>query len=195
MKLKEIVKTTAMYLGRNDVITYLEDTNANASSNVLELINNLTRCANLVINELALSYIPMYKEESISTTDNRVNYSDLDENVNEVIAVFDEYGNDVDYKINPEYIECNLNRVKIRYKYLPSNYGLNDDIGYSENQVSARIIAYGTASEVCLLSREYQESLMWRNRFNDGISCVLMPKNRIIKNRRFCLWKIPTLTE
>ncbi|MBQ0099039.1 MAG: hypothetical protein KBS91_00630 [Firmicutes bacterium] len=187
MKLKEIVKITAMYLGRNDVISYLDSTNGTANANVLELINNLTRCANLVINELALSYIPMYKEENVNVLNNKINYSSLDENVTEIVAVYDEYGNDVHYVVYPEYIECNVSSVKVRYKYLPSNYGLNDDIGYSESQISSRIIAYGTASEYCLLSREYQESLMWRNRFNDGVSCVLMPKNGIIKNRRFCL--------
>ncbi len=189
MKLSDIIKTTAMYLGRNDVISYLEDTSTTrtATANVLELINNLTRCSNLVINEIASSYIPMYKEENFEVNNGKILFTSFTESVSGIVEVFDEFGVNVSYKVFPEHIEVNESNVKVKYKYLPSNYSIDEEIGYTENIVPSRIIAYGTASEYCLLERSYQESLMWRNRFNDGLSVLLTPKNGLVKNRRFCL--------
>lgn len=188
MQLKEIVKITAMYLGRGDVCDYLEAGNsAQPNSGILELVNNLTGCANLVINELALSYIPMYKEETVNNENGKINYSTLTERVTEIVDVIDDYGNSVEFKVFPEYLETFYSHVKIKYKYIPSNYGLTDNVGYLENQVPARIIAYGTAGEYCLTERGFQESLMWRTRFNDSLSTLLTPKNTIMKSRRFFL--------
>lgn len=187
MELNKIVLITAMYLGRDDVVSFLENENQTAETGTLELINNLTRCANLVINELSLSYIPMYKDKVVNTTNNRVYYSELDETVTEIINVCDEYGADIDFSVKPEYIEVNHGRVTVRYKYIPSNYGLDDEIGYTEAQAPARILAYGTASEYCLAEHGFEESLMWRNRFCEALSNLISPKNKKIKERRFFL--------
>lgn len=189
MKLKDVLLTTSMYLGREDVICYLQNPNDTLdNNNTLSLVDSLTRCANLVINELATTYLPLVKEEQMMAQNGKIRYDELSERATEIVEIVDEYGNKVNFKVFAEYVEVYKTKLTVKYKYIPSNLDLNDDVGYEETKVPIRVLAYATASEFCLIEKGYQESLMWRNRFCESLSNLITPKNYKIKERRF-LWK------
>ena len=181
MTIKDIIKLSATMLNREDVIDYLEK--GTATGDALECIDTLTRCANLTINELAGSYIFMQKEEGISGE--IIKYTDLSETILKVIKVLDASGNKIKFKMMPEYVKLSSFGAKIIYNYLPSNYGLEDIIGYTEKDISSRIIAYGVVAEYCLVVHAFSESVMWHQRFIDGIEGKCYPKNSKIKSREF----------
>lgn len=181
MTIKDIIKLSATMLNREDVIDYLE--NGKASGDALECIDTLTRCANLTINELAGSYIFMQKEEAIHS--DFIKYTDLSETILKVVKVLDQNGNKVNFSMMPEYVKLNSRGAKIVYNYLPSNYGLEDTIGYTEKDISSRVIAYGVVAEYCLVVHAFSESVTWHQRFIDGVESKCFPKNSRIKGREF----------
>ena len=182
MTIKDIIKISATYLGKNNVLEYLAEENGNYGDAVQQ-IDNLTRCANLVIGELAASYFPMKKSEIKRTVNGKINFSEFTENIMRVDGVYTENGDKTDYKVKPLAIEVNCSSVIVEYTYLPSNYGLTDVIGYKDSEVNERLIAYGVCSEYSIIERNFDESIMWRNRFNEEIKKLISPKNTTAKKR------------
>ena len=186
MKIKDIITITATLLGREKITEYLSSDKECQDLQVLSQVDTLTRLANLVLSELAGGYIPMYKEQVVRTTNGKIYYKDLDETLLEVVDVLDLCDSQVSYTQKEEYVQTDLSKAKIVYKYLPSNYDLDDTIGYSESQISACVLAYGVSAEFCLTEKNFDESVMWHDRFVKSVSQKLKPKNAQIKSRRFC---------
>ena len=180
MKIKDIIKTVAVYLGKENAVHYLEG--GTAEGDTLSVIDTMVRCANLVISELAWGYIPMEKTETINSN-GKIYYADLSERILQVSGVYDCYGNKLNYKIHGDNMETPIGEVTVVYKYAPANYGLEDEIGYTEKDVACRIIAYGAAAEFCLTEKGYEESRMWRSRFTDAMSLSCLPHHAKLKGR------------
>lgn len=185
MNVKDVVKYSATFLGRESVIKYLNGENTDADDNVLATVDTFTRCVNLVVNELAASYLPMTKKRIFKTDNGRIYYKDFSETVLEIIGVYDDCENEIPFTQSAEYVETVYSEYAVEYAYLPPNYGLTDEIGYKENVVSARIIAYGVAAEFCITERAFDESVMWRKRFTDALSKIIPLKNKRLRARRF----------
>lgn len=184
MKIIDVLKICAIYLSRDNISKGLEDID-NADEHTLSQINSLTRLANLVISELAGGFIPMLISETPTFKDNKVYYADLKENFLELVSVSDLSGKEIDYKQTEEFIEVFNKNAIVCYKYLPSNYGLFDKIGYSEKTISAGILAYGVTAEYLLTEKNFDESIMWHDRFVKQINKKIKPKNTVVKKRRF----------
>jgi hypothetical protein len=185
MIIKDVIKLSATFLGRENVVRYLETEEQTSDLNLLATVDTLTRCANLVINELAVSYVPMLKKERVKAKGGRVFYSDLSERVLEIMGAFDLDGNQIYFKQSPEYIETSYDEYMVEYACLPLNLGINDKTGYDEGRLPARVIAYGVTAEFCFTEHAFDESVLWHNRFTGALSTMLSPKSKIIKPRRF----------
>ncbi len=185
MKIKDIIKLSATYLNREDVLSYLEGNTQTVDENILFQIDTFTRCANVIISELASTYFPLYTTEDFCTNNKKVYYKDLSERVLSIEGVLDVNGKNYDYTHFVEYFKTELSQGVVKYRYLPNNYGLEDEIGYSEKDVAVRVLCFGTLGEFCLTERRFDESVMWRNRFTEEIASILAPKNAVVKQRRF----------
>lgn len=185
MTINEIVKTAAAYLGDDEVYEYLDESKGDktADKTVLDAVNNYTRCANVVISELAASFIPMIKQEKINK--NKIGFSELSEKILKIISVTDDCERDVAYETTLSEIKCNKNSFTITYSFLPSNYGLTDLCEFSDNKVTAANLGLGVAAEVCLTRRAFDESLIWRKRYSDAITEITVPKSVTAKKRRW----------
>ena len=105
-----------------------------------------------------------------------------------ILGVYDLSGCAVDFDDKTEYILVNSvlscsQTLVVKYQYSPNNYSLTDEIGYSEMQISARAIAYGVASEVCISEGDFDQAVMHHKRYVDEIALITMPKNTTIKQR------------
>lgn len=185
MKLKDVIKLCAVYLGRERVVKYLEDGINISDEDVLSTVDALTRCANVVISELACTFFPLVKKEKTGAEGGRTYYVNLTETPLEIKNVYNDAGSKIPFEVLPEYVKTDETSVTIEYAYLPANYDLNSHIGYTESKVPSRVLAYGTTAEFCLTERSFDESVMWRKRFTDALSLMLKPKNSKIKQRSF----------
>lgn len=185
MKLKEIVKYAAVYLGLEKVVAYLENAEFSSDQNALAAVDSLTRCANLVINELACAFIPLKKQEEITAGDGKIYYSSLSETPLEIKNLTDESGKTAKFSVFPEYIATDAGKFSVEYEYAPANYGLDDTVGYSEREISARAIAYGVAAEYSMTVKSFDESVLFREKYENALSRILYQKNSVIKGRSF----------
>ncbi len=182
MTVKSIIKLASVMLKKECAVKYLET--GEVTGDALETVDLLTRCASLVINELACSYVPLIKEEIVDGKD-KIYFSDLSESPLSVIGVYDEDGEEIRCKQKPEYVELSKKAFKIKYSYSPSNYNLEDKTGYSESDVPERVIAYGVCAEYCLIIHAFSESVNFHKRFMESIEELVKPKNFKTKGRVF----------
>lgn len=185
MKIKDIIKLASTYLNREEILSYLDGNTDSADENLLIQLDTFTRCANIVISELASTYLPLIKNEEFTTEFGKAYYKDFTERALSIKGVYDSKMKEVDYSVRTEYIETNVKKGVVCYQYVPGNYGLDDDIGYTEKDITPRILCFGVLGEFCLTERRFDESVMWRNRYVDEIASLVLPKNKSIKQRRF----------
>ncbi len=189
MTIKDIIKISATYLGDEEVIAYLNevtDTNdiSDASDNsTLSLIDTYTRCANVVISELATSFVPMIKEEQIEKE--KITYTELGERLIKIFGVYNDKGEEVKYTSNTTQIVLKEFPAKIVYAFVPSNCGLFDNIDFSEQKITAEVLALGVVAEVYLTRHAFSESLTFRKRYSDAVTSLIPPKNSTTKERRW----------
>lgn len=181
MTVKDIMRTVATLVGREDVVKYLLK-ESEGNEEVLSDIDLLTRLINIVVSELACSYVPMVAREKIEVKNGKFYFKDLTKTPLSVKNVYDYYGNQTAYSVTGEYIKTDLG-VQIEYTILPSNYGLEDQLGYTEKDISPIILAYGTAAEYSISKGCFDEAVTWHNRYVNALSEVCLPKNKMVKQR------------
>lgn len=180
MTVREIAEETAVLLGRMDLFTYLNGTEACDNATELEKESEiLVRCINIVLNEIANEYVPLKKMVEVVTENGIVSYDDFGEVVLDIVEITDDYGNKIKYKLYPEYLKTKPGSVNIEYTYLPDKKTLEDEIGYKNGRVSGRIVAYGTAGEYCLINGNYEEAYMWDKRYKDSLTYVTGARKKL----------------
>jgi hypothetical protein len=185
MKIKDVVKLTALMLGREDVVGYLEsDGQLTAGEDTLSTIDTMTKLVNLVISELATSYVPLTCSEEIIPTQGKVYFSKFKNNPLKVVSVSDGYGNNVNYNQYPEYMAVDR-KVVVEYEYLPKDLGIEDAFPYEERVVPSRVLAYGVCAEVCIVEANFDQAVMWHKRYVCALEELLLPKNASLKTRRW----------
>lgn len=185
MVFEEIIKNTALMVGREDVVNYINYETDLTGEDTYPTLDLMTNLLNLVIRELAGTFIPMVKVESVQAENNKVYYKDLNETCLKVKKVFDEDGNELGFSITPEYLKVNKENVQIEYEYLPPNYYLDSTIGYTEKDISQTALCYGLASEFCICKGNFEEAVMWHDRYVSSICAQRKIRNGFIKERNF----------
>lgn len=185
MKVKEIVCAAAGLLGKETVADYLSKENASAGTGVMNEVNSAVRLLNVLLCEIAGSYLPMIKKETPEVKNGKIYYADLSEKATRIREVLDDTGSPQFFAVHSEYVTPRSTPSAVIYEYLPPVYGLTDEIGEFEKSVSCAVIAFGLAAEICLAEGRYAESVMWRERFCVGLSAVVIPKCARAKSRCF----------
>ncbi len=183
MKVKDVIKISATHLNMPTIAKYCVN-GGTLDAELLKEVEKLTLLTNLVVTELSEAYIPVTTLESVVPHGGRVNFSSLNFRPIKIIGVFDSMGRELDCTITAEYIEGNgIDMVK--YQYIPPVHEFEDDIDYDETQVSTTLLALGLSAEYCLTIGRFDEAVMWRKRFVEGVKEKIHPKNRKIKGRNF----------
>ncbi len=182
MTIKDIVRLSAVYLNRDSVVEYLD---GGEDVGALYAVNTLVTCANVVINELATTYINMTVTDKVNAVKGKINFSSLSQTPLEILGVYDIDGDKLWFSVCGDYIKTSERAVAVEYKYLPPNYGLTDKIGFTPTQTPIRMLAYGVVAEYCLIERAFDEGVVWRNRFNDTLSVLCLPASKTVRARSF----------
>ena len=177
MKIKDIIKASATLLGKENVLSYLGDASS-ANKETLSEVNVFTNLANLLLVELACSYIPMQKTEDVNGQ-LEIAFNDLSEKVVKVIDVLGCFGKSINYLVKTDRIVCSENPISVVYQYLPSNYALTDDIAYTEKDVSVSVLSYGLCAEFCITEARYEEAIFFHEKYILGLE--KLKKQKIAK--------------
>ncbi len=179
---KEILLQAATEVGLYEsVYSYIEEGNASGEADTEALL----RCFNLVENELALDYLPLYAEETLVTDTGCVYYNEFSRTAVRVVKVEDEWGNEVPFKLFPEYLKTQGGKLLIRYAYAPNKKMLNGESDYRVH-ASVRLFAYGIAAEYSLSVGLFEEAAVWDKKYKDAIAAAYRANPcRIIQSRRW----------
>jgi hypothetical protein len=185
MKLKEIIKLSAGLLGLDDVVSVLEDKNS-ANEYTSTIIERLRTLSNIVTTELSSGYIPLERIDEVKVVNNKISLTALQKRPTKIIEVMFNDGTLLDFTNDATtiYVQTTQN-VKVKYFFIAENYKLTDDIGYTEQNISKVVLAYGICAEYCLTERRFDEAVMWHQRFVDGVKQKIMPKNVKTHARRW----------
>lgn len=167
MTVKEILMLACEFIGEKELIekvTSSEDLNDVESSKLQTLLS----CFNLVNQEIASDYLPFLKKEEVQVVDGKILFSTLSEQVVNVYEVKSKFGFNLSFKNFPNFVEVDKSAKTIVYSFVPQEMELTDTVEFS-NGLSARVYAYGIASEFLLVSGISEDAEIWEERFKESL--------------------------
>lgn len=168
MTVKDIVTLAATQLGIADDLQDVIDGKTGADTKMATL---LVECFNIVENELALDYLPLYAEDEMYSDTGKIEFSKLSQAAVRILKVEDVWGNSLPFKLFPTYLVTQPQKVKITYTYTPTKKTIT---GKSDYQLlaSERLFAYGVAAEYCVAMGLYEESAVWDKKYKESIEAA-----------------------
>lgn len=183
MTVKEVIKIASTLTGREDIVAYVDGKSDTPNKQTLDDTEVMTRLVNLVVNELACSFIPLVNSQQVYASDRKVYYKNLSKNPLQILNVYDSKGNSVMGKVHHDHVQVFDNYVTVEYSYFPTQYGLEDKLEYQERNVPSRVLAYGVIAEYSIIQGCYKDAVMWHKRYEDSVAEICVPKNSRIKGR------------
>lgn len=167
MTVKEILILACEFIGEKELagkISSSEDLNDAENAKLQTLLS----CFNLVNQEIASDYLPFLKREEVQVVDGKIFFSALSEQVVNVYEVKSKFGFSLSFKNFPSFIEVDGSAKTIVYSYIPEDMELTDTVEFF-NGLSARVYAYGIASEFLLVSGVSDDAEIWEERFKESL--------------------------
>jgi len=175
IKMKEIVKLAATFLQSDNVLKCIDcypkpckELDADELASAEKELNLLLRCANLTLCEIAADYFPLKTKQIFNTDDGQIKYCEFSKTPVDIYKA-EKSGNDVKFRLFTDFMTTACGAVTVLYTYLPKDIALTGSLNFEPNKADARIAAYGTAAEYCLISSLYEEALMWDKRYKDSL--------------------------
>lgn len=182
MTVLETIKATATALGiAKEVNDYLEGVSTDGEADT----NALLRCFNIVENELALDYLPLTCEESFETDTGVLYFSELSRGVVRLLKITDESGEELSFRLFPEYVKTQAGTITVRYTYAPKEKTFLDDSDFTL-YASVRLFVYGMAAEFSLAKGLFEEAAVWDAKYKEAIAAAYRSRPcKKIRSRRW----------
>ncbi len=182
MTVKETILLAAGELGVEERVRDYLDGKGETGKRETEV---LLRCFNLVENEVALDYLPLYCEDEVDSETGFIAYSELTRPAVRVLGVADMWGNSAPFKLFPQYLKTQPGRVKIVYTYTPAEKTAEENSDFVL-QASPRLFAYGIAAEYCLAAGLYEEAAVWDKKYKDALTAAYRNRtSKVMRSRRW----------
>lgn len=196
MKLREIIKLSAIMLNLDDVLNseklydetfdIVEDDVLTEGSSEDKIFNLLIRCFNLAYSEIATDYLDLVDCEEIEVTNGEFCLNNLNKNYYKFIKLEDKFGSGVKCEIYNNTIKVKDGRYKLIYCYVPNFATLNSDILNFNGKVLDRVFAYGLNKEYCYICGMYDEANSYKTKFEESLkSSRVLKKNLVLPQRRW----------
>ena len=175
MKVLDIILTALRYVGREDVVEVIEETEPDEEfdfdSEQEQVMETILCCFNSVEDELARCYIPLETEEKLSSENGVYNYADFSLRPVKIISV-KSGGKPVKYSLTALSLITDCAEITVKYGYAPLKKGVLDDSEFSSVFANERLVAAGTASEFCLIEGEANLAQTWESVYRGEIESV-----------------------
>ncbi len=183
MLVKEVVALAAETLGRSDLAQAVEAAEEGSDGEVKSLL----RCYNLIENEVALDFFPLKTAERFVPAQGKISYASFSFAPVNILKVTDEEGTPVRFGIMPTYISVpqTAGELEVVYAYSPPVKDLGDETAFSDH-ISARLLAFGVASEFCITNRQFAEGAMWGRKYRDALRAAGIYRRTLsVRSRRW----------
>lgn len=181
MLVKDIIVLALDFCHEDELASLMRGTDAILSDEEQGKIDSLTRCFNLVYEEIASQYIPFIKCQKISTVDGKVEYSDLAGKVIDIVEVKNSHDRRIRFRKFSDYLIALANEVTVWYKSLPPALIITDEFS---STLPERVFAYGVAREYFYSIGVNDEGDIYDNRFKDSLLVLLGKSKEIVMPAR-----------
>ncbi len=186
MKAKEIIKNVCVYLGKEEILnSNLFEEGGTSLTNQENLeIGKMVNCINLVTEEIATEYIPLLRQKEMTLQNGQIEVFEIDPNIHEIVSIKSKFGRELKYKLINNKVICFATNVVVTYKAHPTKITLESEAETFGGKLSARILAYGVASEFCFLEMLYEDATIWENRFKNALFVNARKKGELKLKKR-----------
>lgn len=125
---------------------------------------DLLECFNLVENELALNYLPLY---AIHQCHSKIVYFNEFEYAPVRIVMCN-----CKYKLHPTHMESKKEITNIQYSYTPNKKDLYDECSYDERALDC--LTYGVVAEYLLNHMYFDEAALWHKKYKKEIELLML---------------------
>ena len=190
MTTKQVLELTVTFLGKEDLLdcSYFTGENAQITNDEQKELDFLLRCLNLIIGEITIDYLPIYKQKNIVFLDNKIDLDDISSDIFRIVSIKDEFGSNIRFKVIDGKIFANAKNATITYSVQAQNCTLDGNINDLENLVPARVLAYGTAMEYSFISQLTDDATVWENRYKNALLSLSHKKHNMVMPKRRWLW-------
>ncbi len=183
MTVKDIIKLVCEFVGEKEIL-YKLDSAEDLTDREQEKVNTMTRCFNLVNQEIASDYLPFLTKETLDGKSSIINFGDLKKTVIHIIEVKNRLGMSLQFRLFPDFVEVVGKAKTVVYSYLPEELTISSDVEMLCG-LSARVYAYGVASEYLLIDGISEDAEIWEERFKQSLFVLsrkrgehVLPKRR-----------------
>jgi len=162
---------TALQINQDNVLTDEQN----------QLVSSYVNCFNNVRNEIASEILPNVKIEKIITSNGRIDYKSLSNDVIEVLSIRDNFGNSLKFDVFSDHIKVDADEVEVRYNASPENLTIEDELF---STIPERVFAYGILRENCYIQNLYEDASIWEERFKNSLQALYRKKNETVIPRR-----------
>ncbi len=185
---KDVIKNVATNLGLTDLLnTTLLDGSKTPDENQTNDVNILISCCNMVINQVASEYVTLKKKTKLTSNTGVIKYSSISTNIIVDILKVKLNGIEVPFYCSVNNLETSPGSLEIEFAYQPANCThINSEIDFNNFKLSSRVMAYGVTAEYCFINGNYDDALIWDNRFKTSLTNINRARRELkIKER---LW-------
>lgn len=177
MKVEDAIILALDFCHEDGVASLLRQEDSTLTDEEQDKVDAMTRCFNLVYEEISSQYLPVIITETKKSSDGKVLYSDLSQKVLDVIEVKNGHGKKIKFRKFDSYIFALANEMIISYKTLPPILTQSSEF-YST--LPERVFAYGMAREFFYLQGAGDEAEVYDNRFKDSLLVLLGKSKEIV---------------
>jgi len=182
MTVRDILKLVCEFVGERELATKLK-IDQEFSAREQEKLNLMVNCFNLVNQEIASDYLPFLTKEEIDVDNSTLNFSNLQKVVINIYEIKNRFGMNLKFKVFSNYVEIYGRAKSIVYSYLPNDMSIDDEVEML-NGLSARIYAYGVASEYLLVDGISEDAEIWEERFKESLFVLSRKRGEHLMPRR-----------
>lgn len=186
MTAKEIIKNVCIYLGKEEILnsSFFDPNGQELTSKEQADLNKMLESLNFVIEEIATDYLPILKTKQVELNDGAMLLKNIDDNLQEITSIKTLSGKTLRYALSCDKLICLASKVEITYKVYPNRVQMEQQVESFGGKLSARVIAYGVASEYCYLEMLYDDASIWEARFKNALLVAQRKKGELKLKKR-----------
>lgn len=146
----------------------------------------LLQCYNLIENEVALDYFPMFRTDELLPADGKIPYTAFSETPVWIKRVCDLLGRSVTFEARPDALIVDMGgSVRVEYAYAPKAKTAEDPCELCQN-ASVRLLAYGVAAEYLLALGRFSEAAVFDGKYRDALRAAGQSRRKLtLRGRRW----------
>lgn len=182
MTVKDVLLLASQFVGEKELCAKLK-AQGSFTDKEQQKIDLMVDCFNLVNQEIASDYLPFLTKEQIDVDNSTLLFSKLSKPMIHVYEIKNRFGMNLKFKLFSNFVEIEGKAKTVVYSYLPSDLTLESEIE-CPSQLSARIYAYGVASEYLLIDGISEDATTWEERYKESLFMLTRKRGEHIMPKR-----------